>query len=1036
MRRLGYLFTLVGFAGLLVTAGGNAASTPLTAHQPAGPQNDSPIFVDSGQLLGEGNSSGVALGDLNGDGFTDAFVANALANEVWLNDGAGFFSSNGQALGESYSNGVALGDLDGDGDLDAVVATLVGDNQVWLNDSSGQFTAGAAFEPLSSYAVALGDVNGDGYLDAVFANEGPNRVWFNDGAGQFTDSDQAIGSASTLSVALADLNGDGHLDVVFGGGGGAMACLNNGGGIFQFQCQTFGPSGVNGVALGDLDGDGDVDAVLTACQGGTEVWLNDGNGNFSDSGQELGGEGCAGLVALADVTGNGALDAVIGHGSAGIRIWLNDGSGTLTLGQTLAEPGWTHLALADLDGDSDADLFAARFGPNLVYFNEAAEPPPPGEPFFVDSSQRLGITGSGVSVALGDLNDNGFMDAFVAHGADADRVWLNNGSGYFSSNGQALSGSFSQAVALGDLNGNGYLDAVVAVPFGSEGNRVWLNDGQAQFSAGAAFAGLNSSYVALGDVNGDGHLDAVFANNGPNRVWFNNGDATFTDSGQTLGTANSRGVALADLNGDGHLDAYFANSDGPDTVCLNDGSGTLEGQCQTLDNGDSQAVALGDLNGDGFIDAFVVACNAPNTVWLNDGSGSLSNSGQALGDHCSSSVALADLTGNGALGAIVASGSEGVHTWLNDGSGLFVGQTVSGLTARAVALADLDDDGDLDIYAARLGPDQVWFNFPGAPPPELGANLQVTVSDPVRYYQIHPDECDPCTETFTATITNLGPGLAVGVEVKTRETSPFTRSLIIGASQGSCPLVDCFSHWLLGPLAPGESATVQLRQPTTGLCPGDIIYKCGYSAVEVSHTHTDPVAANNRVELRLNYFWCFIEIGECVFDNIFCSPPDPAGTAAAGRGDSLLAGLLDSATDFVIDLAVYYLVRDGVLMGTADGQHYVNLYTAHTGEINGLLEADQDLKDGGIATLQLWEPNLWALALGRGDSAVITAGQVAAIDSFLTNLAAAASPELQQVIAAERARLGPPEDYLGMTMAEARGLIVGYGVRLPIVIRE
>ncbi len=76
--------------------------------------------------FGAGDSYGVALGDLDGDGDLDALVANSIgeAETVWRNDGTGSFSAHPTtpSFGAGISEDVALGDLDGDGDLDAVVA--------------------------------------------------------------------------------------------------------------------------------------------------------------------------------------------------------------------------------------------------------------------------------------------------------------------------------------------------------------------------------------------------------------------------------------------------------------------------------------------------------------------------------------------------------------------------------------------------------------------------------------------------------------------------------------------------------------------------------------------------------------------------------------------------------------------------------------------------------------------------------------------------------------------------------------------------
>ena len=71
-------------------------------------------FKDSGQKLGDTMSFSVALGDLDGDGDLDAWVANDQANLVWINDGNGLFTDSGQALGKNRSLSIALGTLDGD----------------------------------------------------------------------------------------------------------------------------------------------------------------------------------------------------------------------------------------------------------------------------------------------------------------------------------------------------------------------------------------------------------------------------------------------------------------------------------------------------------------------------------------------------------------------------------------------------------------------------------------------------------------------------------------------------------------------------------------------------------------------------------------------------------------------------------------------------------------------------------------------------------------------------------------------------------
>ncbi|MBC7238370.1 MAG: VCBS repeat-containing protein, partial [Chloroflexi bacterium] len=105
----------------------------------------------------------------------------------------------------------------------------------------------------------------------------------------------------------------------------------------------------------------------------------------------------------------------------------------------------------------------------------AAQPPrlsAVGQPgVFIDSGQFFSPENS-QAVALGDLDSDGDLDAFLAN-IGPDRVWLNDGSGRFEATAQDLGDDYSTSVALGDLDDDGDLDAVVGNAYGQP-NRVWL----------------------------------------------------------------------------------------------------------------------------------------------------------------------------------------------------------------------------------------------------------------------------------------------------------------------------------------------------------------------------------------------------------------------------------------------------------------------------------------------------------------------------------------------------------------------------------
>lgn len=125
------------------------------------------------------------------------------------------------------------------------------------------------------------------------------------------------------------------------------------------------------------------------------------------------------------------------------------------------------------------------------------------------------------------------------------------------------------------------------------------------------------------------------------------------------------------------------------------------------------------------------------------------------------------------------------------------------------------------------------------------------------------------------------------------------------------------------------------------------------------------------------------------------------------------------------DILTFYRVRDEILSGTSEGQHYIDLYNARASEITGHLLDDAALWNEAVSVLQLWQPSLEALIDGQGNTVVVTSDQVQAVQSFLDHLSAVSSPGLQQTIANERART-PLEQAIGKTMDEAALLFVGY----------
>ena len=729
----------------------------------------------------------INLWDLNRDGFIDIVLPNTHDNNEQI-DLFIYWGVDEDHVGRRTrlpSNGgvsQALGDLNGDGFTDLVVVN--GRNGIKSNLNSFIYWGGAQgfaverraeLPTLGGMAAAIGDLNRDGYPEIVFANSagaggrpsGPENasfLYWGSEDGFSIDRRHSLPTAAATDVAIEDLNRDGSPEIVFaneGSGanlGGAMIYWGGAGGSYSADRRTVLPGQrSSAVALADLNGDRVPEIVLANRYrpfmrepGDRSEWDTDVDSEsirsfvYWGSSQGYSAERrlelptvAASSVAAADLNQDGLADLVFANGpqksghaapgpGSGSPIYWNGAEGFETHRRTvLPTLNPTDSLIEDLNRDGYPDLVFSNEhnarsyqAPSYVYW---------GGPAGFDTSRRLELTTLGAaSAGSADFDKDGKKDLVFVNRIDGSAgdpvpayVYWGNEKGDYSVD-QRLDlyhpfGSPGEGYSSADLDNDGWVD----IYMGGPESAVYWGSPQGFSSTDKTVVSSEMAFLArAADFNRDGYLDLVLseyaARHGTDLYW--GGPMGFAGNHRfTFQVDGVRCQSIADLNGDGWLDVVFPTIDRQVVIFWNGPNGFDNGNRKTLPAGLAVATEIADLNRDGWLELLVTNLMSAEggrksdvLVYWGAAEGYEADRVTRLPALGPEGVAVADLNADGHLDVVATSYHAGEtrshpsYIYWNSAGGLDESRVthIPTHSGSGVMAADFNNDGVTDLLFA------------------------------------------------------------------------------------------------------------------------------------------------------------------------------------------------------------------------------------------------------------------------------------------------------------------------------------------------